>query len=346
MRSIPPAGNIKFPKRTAATGAFGAKNKSSFVERQPQTRELPPINPDADVVFDYGRAYARNIGLLTECEQARLRNATVALPGLGGVGGFHMELLSRLGVGGFHLADPDFFEVANIQRQIGATADSLGRSKAGVIAARAKAINPELRLKVFPEGVTDENLDEFLDGVDIVVDGVEFFAYGARSSIFKRAREKGIPVVTAGPIGYGAALLTFMPTGPSFEKFFGIKPGMTFAEKLTCFAVGLNPRMGSDIDPKYIDFENHKGPALSSACAMCSAAASTEVLKILTGRGRTAKAPYGVYIDPYRLQMLSLKSNRLWRWIKQKVVLWAFLRQFPSIRKVHEEELAARKNKR
>jgi molybdopterin/thiamine biosynthesis adenylyltransferase len=345
MRNFPSSsGNIGFPKRAVSPATVS--NRVKPVNRQFDPSRVPVVNQEAETTFDYGRAFQRNIGLLTESEQNRLRKATVALPGLGGVGGFHMEILARMGVGAFHLADPDIFEVANIQRQIGATSQSMGKSKAEIIAARALSINPEIQLKLFPEGVTDENLDEFLEGVDLVVDGVEFFAYGARSSIFKRAREKGIPVITAGPIGYGAALLVFTPEGPTFENFFGIKPGMTTAEKLAAFAVGLNPRMGSDIDPRYIDFEKRRGPALSSACAMCSAAAATEAMKILTGRKqKLAAAPNGIYIDPYRLQIMSLRSTRLWRWLKRKIVLWAFLRQFPSMRKAHEAELAARNSK-
>ena len=61
--------------------------------------------------FDYTRAFSRNIGLLSPAEQVRLREATVGIPGLGGVGGRHLLTLTRLGVGRFAIADHDAFEL-------------------------------------------------------------------------------------------------------------------------------------------------------------------------------------------------------------------------------------------
>jgi len=84
--------------------------------------------------FDYNHAFSRNIGWLTEDEQQRLRGARVAIAGLGGVGGFHLLTLARLGVGRFNIADLDRFELANFNRQAGASVSSLGRPKVEVLA--------------------------------------------------------------------------------------------------------------------------------------------------------------------------------------------------------------------
>ena len=62
-------------------------------------------------------AFSRNIGLLTQADQDKLANATVAIPGMGGVGGVHLITMTRTGVGKFHLADFDVFEPANVNRQ-------------------------------------------------------------------------------------------------------------------------------------------------------------------------------------------------------------------------------------
>ena len=163
--------------------------------------------------FSYSAAFSRNLGWTTEAEQSRLRAARVAVAGLGGVGGFHILTLARLGIGGFSIADFDRFDVPNFNRQAGATVSTLGRPKIDVLAEQARDINPETELKLFPQGVTADNLDAFLEGVDIYVDGLDFFAFDARRRTFAACARKGIPAVTAAPLGMGTAVLVFMPGG-------------------------------------------------------------------------------------------------------------------------------------
>ena len=88
----------------------------------------------ADAVWCYDEAFARHRGLLSAAEQERLRQSRIAIAGLGGVGGVHLATLARLGIGAFHIADPDDFELANFNRQHGANVDTIGRSKAAVMA--------------------------------------------------------------------------------------------------------------------------------------------------------------------------------------------------------------------
>src|SRR3954470_7275001 len=99
--------------------------------------------------FSYAAAFDRNIGWLTDWEQLTLRGKRVAIAGMGGVGGFHLLTLARLGVGPFHIADLDRFEIENFNRQVGATMASVGRPKVEVLAEMARAINPGLHLKLF-----------------------------------------------------------------------------------------------------------------------------------------------------------------------------------------------------
>ena len=113
---------------------------------------------------------------------------------MGGVGGIHLITLARLGIGAFHIADPDDFELVNFNRQYGATVRSLGRGKAEVMAEEARAVNPELQLRVFSEAITPENVGEFLDGVDVLVNGIDFFDIAARRLVFREgaaARDLG-----------------------------------------------------------------------------------------------------------------------------------------------------------
>ncbi len=195
-----------------------------------------PCNP-----FSYEEAFSRNIGWLTRQEQDRLRHKRVAIAGLGGVGGVHLLTLCRLGIGKFHLADFDTFDLANFNRQAGATVSTLGQNKLDVMIRQARDINPELDITGFADGVTQDNLGDFLDGVDLYVDGLDFFAFEARQQVFAACAAKGIPAVTAAPLGMGAAVLNFLPGGMSFEDYFRLNDG-TEAEKPLRFPHGARAR--------------------------------------------------------------------------------------------------------
>ncbi|MCB9980533.1 MAG: ThiF family adenylyltransferase, partial [Rhodospirillales bacterium] len=166
--------------------------------------------------FDYKEAFSRNLGLLTPHEQDLLKSKKVAIAGMGGVGGVHLQTLARMGISNFHIADMDVFELANFNRQAGAMVSTLHLPKADVLKRMAEDINPECKITVFSEGVTDENMEAFLDGVDVYVDGLDFFVLDVRARLFEKCREKGIPAVTVGPIGISSACLIFHPKGMSF----------------------------------------------------------------------------------------------------------------------------------
>jgi molybdopterin-synthase adenylyltransferase len=293
--------------------------------------------------FSYDVAFSRNIGLISEKEQTALRGTRIGLPGLGGVGGAHLQTLARLGVGAFHLSDPDNFELVNFNRQLGASILSVGQRKVAVASEIVLGINPHADVKIFSEGISSDSIDGFLNGVDIVVDGIEFFQIAVRELLYRRCRDRGIPVVNAGPIGFGAAVLVFTPDGLSFEEYFGLSERMTRAEKLLAFALGLGLGLKSDIDSTRVDFEREKGPAVSSACMLCAAAAATEVLKILTGRGKLAVAGRGIYFDPLRNRTVPLRrSPSIKTSIRGRLTRWLVFRKIHSLRQMHDQELSLR----
>ena len=223
-------------------------------------------------------ALGRNAGLLSAVDQEQLINARVAIPGLGGVGGVHLVTLARMGIGGFTLAEFDRFEPANVNRQYGAKVAHFGQLKLEAMVAEARQINPFLELNLFPDGVNETNVASFLAGVDLVVDGIDFFAFEVRRLIFNTARQMGIPVVTAGPMGFSAAMLVFMPDqGMSFDDYFAIDEGMSREEKLLAFFIGLAPRATQMdyIDATRIDMRAQKGPSIAAACQLCASVAAT-----------------------------------------------------------------------
>jgi molybdopterin/thiamine biosynthesis adenylyltransferase len=244
--------------------------------------------------FNYEEAFSRNIGWLTRQEQDALRHKRVAIAGLGGVGGVHLLTLCRLGIGKFHLAD--------FNRQAGATVSTLGQHKLDVMIRQALDINPELDITGFADGVTQGNLGDFLDGVDLYIDGLDFFAFDVRQQIFAACAAKVIPAITAAPLGMGAAVLNFLPGGMSFDEYFRLGDGPEKEMPLR-FLLGLAPaRLQMDYlaDPSAVDLANHKGPSTIMACQLCAGAAATEALKILLGRGPVRVAPRGYHFDAYR----------------------------------------------
>ena len=247
-------------------------------------------------------AFARNIGFLTLAEQERLHRAAVALPGLGGVGGAHLVTLARTGIGRFHLADFDRFEAANVNRQHGARVSTFGRPKLDVMRQELLAINPYAQVRSFPEGVNPENIDAFLEDVDVLVDSIDFFSLELRRLLFRRAREKGIPAITAGPIGFGTALLYFAPDrGMTFDEYFDLHDGMSMEAMLIAFFVGLAPRAAqkSYTLPGSISMSDRRGPSLAAGCQMCAAAAAAEVLRILLQKPGLRPAPDYCQYDPF-----------------------------------------------
>ncbi|MGE3805644.1 MAG: ThiF family adenylyltransferase [Gemmataceae bacterium] len=250
--------------------------------------------------WSYEDAFGRNLGLVTRVEQARLRQSRVAVAGLGGVGGIHLITLARLGIGAFHLADPDSFEVANFNRQYGASTHTVGRGKAEVMAEQLRAINPHAQVQVFPTCIAPDNVNAFLADVDVLVDGIDFFALDARRLVFAEARRRGIWTVTAGPIGFSTAWLVFDPAGMSFEEYFDLRDGMDRLDQLIAFYAGLTPRGTQLPYMRGVDLAGGRGPSAALACQLCSGVATAEVLKILLGRGPVQAAPHYAQFDAYR----------------------------------------------
>ena len=253
-------------------------------------------------MFSYLEAFDRNIGWVTEAEQQQLRAKRIAIAGLGGVGGAHLLTLTRLGIGRFNLADFDRFEVHNFNRQVGANLNSVGRPKVEVMAEMARSINPELDLRSFDDGVHAGNVESFLDDVDLYIDGLDFFVLDERQRVFELCAARGIPAITAAPLGMGAALLVFMPGRMSFEEYFRMGKSSA-AEKAARFLVGLSPsmlQMGYLADPSRVDLAGRKGPSTPMACDLCAGIAGTEALKVLLGRGGVVAAPHGIHFDAYK----------------------------------------------
>ncbi|MEW8026783.1 MAG: ThiF family adenylyltransferase [Candidatus Thiodiazotropha sp.] len=260
--------------------------------------------------FDFHTAFSRTIGWVTEAELQRLRNSRVAIAGLGGVGGSHLLTLTRLGVGGFNLADFDTFAVENFNRQAGANLETIDRAKLDVLLEMALAINPELDISQFPQGVSPAQAEAFLSDCDLYLDGLDFFALEARRALFSACDRMKIPAVTAAPLGMGSALLNFLPGGMDFEAYFQLE-GRGEHQQYLRFLVGLAPTALHAtylVLPERIDLMAKKGPSTPMGCELCAGLAATQVLKILLRRGKVLAAPWGLQFDAYQNRL-----RRTWR---------------------------------
>ena len=153
--------------------------------------------------------YIRNLGALTEEECAVLRGKTVFVAGCGGLGGYLIEMLLRLGVGEIRAADGDVFEASNLNRQLLSSPSTLGSGKAAAAAARAREINPEVRFAAVSDFVTEENAAELIKGCDAVLDALDNIT--ARRLLAVACAEAGVPLIHGAICGWTAQAAVVMP---------------------------------------------------------------------------------------------------------------------------------------
>lgn len=244
--------------------------------------------------------FSRMLGIVTDAELDLLATKTIAVPGCGGVGYTHAETLVRMGVGGVKIADFDTFGPENFNRQFGATVETLGRPKVEVLSERLLSINPDLRLECF-DGVSEDTVDRFLDGVDVVCDAMDYFVIRPRILMYELARQKGIPVVVSGPVGFGATHQYFAPDSMSFVEYFDLDdPDMSEDDMLRNFGIGLTPCQLQDayLTDQTLDFDARKVASVSSACLLATTLSTTTAFHLLLDRPLAIKpVPYVYAID-------------------------------------------------
>lgn len=259
----------------------------------------------------YHTSFSRNIGILTAAEQERLGGSTVAIAGLGGIGGNTLIQLARSGVGHFRLADFDRFDLVNINRQYGARVDTQGQPKCEVLAAEVKAINPDAEVVIFPEGFTPEMADRFLGGADLAVDAIDFYAIETHIAFHRATRAHGLYTLMGSPVGFSACLQIFDPQGMSFEEYCAIEPQMEPLEKQLRYACGLVPELlhigyfdvsGGSANT---DFLQRTGPSLGVACCLASSLVASEAVLLLLERRKPRAIPYTFQFDPYTCRYAS-----------------------------------------
>lgn len=140
--------------------------------------------------------FSRTELLLGQEAMEKLRRSRVAVFGIGGVGGHVVEALARSGVGAFDLIDNDTVSITNINRQIIATLDSVGKYKTEVMKERILSINPEAEIEIHNCFFLPETKDEFdFSSYDYVVDAVDTVT--AKIALVMACEEAKVPIISS-----------------------------------------------------------------------------------------------------------------------------------------------------
>ena len=180
--------------------------------------------------------YERNIPSLTLEESELLRTKTVAVIGCGGLGGYIIEQLARLGIGMIRIVDGDVFEESNLNRQLFSDVNVIGKPKTEVSRARIAAVNPDGLVQSLYGYLGEDNAEAFLDGCDAVVGALDNI-YTRR--VLERTCEKlGIPYIYGAIHGWVAQAAVDMPGHRLIEKIY--PEGSAFKDKSSLsFTPGL-----------------------------------------------------------------------------------------------------------
>lgn len=157
-----------YPTRTWPTRSLRRPVKIHY-QTSPAAKE-DQTNKEADSF--YRTLTERNGPFISPSEQALLRRQRIGVAGCGSIGGASLEVLTRMGAENFLLAEPDVFELNNLNRQNATTAD-IGRHKAEATLERMTLINPHVKAEILRRGLTPENLAYFVSCSVVIVDGVD-----------------------------------------------------------------------------------------------------------------------------------------------------------------------------
>lgn len=189
--------------------------------------------------------------------QNRIRDSSIVIIGLGGLGATASAYLTMAGVGRIRLVDQDTVEIHNLQRQILYSFDDIRKPKVEAATKRLEMVNPEVHLEAIAENVRESNVDQVITNSDCVVDGLDNMA--TRYVINRACTRKSIPYVFAGAIGMEGNLSVFRP--PMTPCLECVMPGLDDRNLPTCETRGV----------------------LGTTTGTIGALEATEVIKLLAG---------------------------------------------------------------
>lgn len=202
--------------------------------------------------------YSRNMKTLSKEENDKLKEFKVCVVGCGGLGGYVIEMLGRIGIGSITAVDGDVFAESNLNRQVLSSTETIGLGKALVAKQRLEKVNPLIEVKVVPEMLTEENSLDILKDHHVVVDALD--SIPARLMLQENCKKLNIPMIHGAIAGWYGQVTTIFPGDDTLNRIYG---------KDKKEAKGVEKEMGN---PSFT-------PALTASIEV------SEVIKLLIGRG-------------------------------------------------------------
>ena len=162
--------------------------------------------------------YQRNQNMISVAEQLQLFRSRITVIGCGGLGGYIIEELARLGVGNIVAIDPDIFEEHNLNRQLFATPYNLGQAKVEAALARVKEINPAVTVTPIKDSFCTANGRELLSGVTVAVDALD--SISCRLELAELCSEMQIPMVHGAIGGWYGHVATQLPGDTTVQSIY------------------------------------------------------------------------------------------------------------------------------
>lgn len=257
--------------------------------------------------------YSRNIGLITESEQRNICQGSVLVAGVGGMGGVAAEVLVRMGIGKIKICDHDIYDEVNFNRQIHSNVETVGLKKVDVLKNEFCKINPNLEIETYSDGVTLQNINQLLEGVQIVINGMDKMY--ASLILERAARAKGITIVDAWLTPY-ASVFVMTPESPHWEEFMDLPtqniPLDQITPELCKKAVEreieytfshFNPYQIIDRDLVVgIANDTRTRPSLAPVVWLSGVLMANEAVKVLTGASHADHA--GIFYNQYDHKIL------------------------------------------
>lgn len=264
---------------------FRKVNALPFVHQPDTVYILQPNNPNPNY---YNERTNRNIGWISEAEQQILRNKTVGIAGCGGIGGLLAQTFLRSGIGTIKIADNSYFDHSNINRQLAATRFSNGSQKALSTARILRETTDDATIFVYPEGIQENTVEDFVQGCDLICDQIEFWAVSARILLHLCAYQHSITLYNGNTIGFGTRLFHFTKDSLSMEECLGmtysdaknleqkITPKRTSKEKQQVMDAVLNGLM-----PKIPDYASQSEASYSHSGSFFQRLLQEDVISIM-----------------------------------------------------------------
>jgi molybdopterin/thiamine biosynthesis adenylyltransferase len=268
----------------------------------------------------YREIFSRNRGLITEDEQSLLRRSTVAIAGVGGVGGLLAERLIRIGIGRLKISDPGNFQKSNFNRQFGASTVTLDHNKAETVSQQLADINPTAQIVWDKTGISDESsANVFIHDADFIIDEMDFGMFKQSIRLQRAARQQNKYYFFTSAIGFGAMIVIFDPRGLTLEEFddLPVDVNLDEVEKINVSIERIVPNIPAYLhvsireDLADICAGRRTGPSSSVGVGLASILAANEAVNIILRKRDIRVAPLFIQADfmDYNITVGNIKNE-------------------------------------